>query len=513
MRRKTAAWLAAAAAFIAFLPALGNGFVDFDDLRYLLASREHLGFSLSQLRWMFTTTLSGPYQPLSWASLALDYQLFGAQAWAFHLTSALIHAANAALFFLVARELLNKARPDDKDGALTPAALFAALVFALHPLRVESVAWASERRDVLCGFFYLSSVLLYIRGRAKAALFAFAAALLSKGMAVTLPLTLLALDYYPLKRKAWAEKAPFFALSAVFGVVGALAQRKSDQGRFPYPDLAGRLAQAAYGLVFYVEKTLVPWALSPLYLRPKDLPLAGGPFAVCAVVVLLAAPALLFVRKKRPALATAAFCYAAALIPVLGLVPFGRQLAADRYSYLPCLPLALLAGAALRARWKNGTAPVLAAAACLVLIGLTWSQIPVWHDSASFWSRVAQVEPDQAMPHNSLGYALARKDPARAESEYRRALALDPSYELPHNNLGLLLDSERKLPEAEAEYRAAIALKPDYWEAYSNLGLALARENKLKEAAASLEQAARLNPDAAGVRKNLDLVYRALGRK
>lgn len=513
MRKTTAARLAAAASLVAYLPALSNGFVDFDDERYLLASREHLGFAFDQLKWMLTTTLSGPYQPFSWISLALDYELFGARAWAFHLTSMLIHAANAALFFLVARELLSKARPIDDDGALTPAALFAALVFALHPLRVESVAWASERRDVLCGFFYLLSVLLYLKGRLKACFAAFLAALLSKGMAVTLPLTLLALDYYPLKRRAWAEKIPFFALSAVFGAAGALAQAKPDQGRFPYPDLLGRIGQAAYQVVFYVEKTLLPFGLSPLYLRPNEILLTAWPFAACFALVVLAKLALLAARKRRPALATAAFCYAVALIPILGLVPFGRQLAADRYTYLPCLPLAVLAGAAVRSRWKAQTVRLGSAVVCLGLVLLTWAQIPVWRDSASFWARVVEVSPEQPMPRNSLAYAVARKNPARAEAEYRKAIALDASYELPHNNLGLLLAAEGHAAEAESELRAAIALKPDYWEAHANLGLLFAREKKLRESAEELEEAARINPEAEGVRKTLALVKRSLGKK
>jgi tetratricopeptide (TPR) repeat protein len=513
MSKARAAWLAAGAALLAFLPSLSNGFVDFDDERYLLASREHLGFALDQLKWMFTTTLSGPYQPFSWLSLALDFQLWGARAWGFHLTSALIHAANAALFFLVARELFFKAQPDDRDGALNWSALLAALIFALHPLRVESVAWASERRDVLCGFFYLASVLLYLKGRIKESFAAFLAALLSKGMAVTLPLTLLALDWYPLRRKAWAEKLPFFASSAVFGVVGVLAQDKPDQGRFPYPDLLGRIGQAAYGAVFYVGKTLLPVGLSPLYLRPREISLFAWPFLGCLALVAAAKLALIAVRKERPALATAGFCYLIALVPVLGLVPFGRQLAADRYTYLPCLPLALLAGAFARARWKRPNARLGGAIVSVGLLLLTWAQLPVWRDSASFWTRVVEVQPEQPMPRNSLAYALARKQPARAEAEYRKAIELDPSYELPHNNLGLLLAAEGKAAEAEAELRAAVALKPSYWEAHANLGLLYARENRLKEAEKSLEEAARLNPDAASIRKSLFLVNQALRKK
>src|SRR5262249_46262833 len=147
--------------------------------------------------------------------------------------------------------------------------------------------------------FYLLSLLYYVRGEVRASFFAFAAALLSKGMAVTLPLTLLVLDFYPLKRKAWLEKLPFFALFVVFGVIGFFGQQDIDQGRFPYPDSLGRLAQAAYGLVFYVVKTVAPISLSPLYLRPKEIALAAWPFSACAALVALASAALVLSRKKK----------------------------------------------------------------------------------------------------------------------------------------------------------------------------------------------------------------------
>jgi protein O-mannosyl-transferase len=510
MKRATAAWLSAAAAFLVYLPSLSNGFVDWDDERYLLASKRFLGFGLEQLRWMFTTTLSGPYQPLSWMSLALDYQLWGPRAWGFHLTSALLHAANAALFCLIALELLG----EKEDKASVFAALFSALVFALHPLRVESVAWASERRDVLCGFFYLLSIRFYLQGKLRPCLAAFAAALFSKGMAVTLPLTLVILDYYPLRRRAWAEKIPFFALSLAFGLVGWAGQSGVEPGRWPDPDWSGRFAQAAYGLVFYFGKTLWPADLSPLYLRPKELAVTAWPYAGCALGAAAVYAALASYRKRAPFAWAAALAYAAALFPVLGFVPFGRQLAADRYSYLPCLPLALLAGAAARHLWRRSEARLAAAVVLALLAFKTARQTGVWRDSVSLWARVAAHAPAEPMPRNSLGYALAgqRRFP-EAEAQYRKAVELDPSYEPPHNNLGNILMASGRLPEAEASYRRAVELRPGYWEARSNLGLALARQNKLKPAAAELEEAARLKPDAAGIHKNLGLVYMALGRK
>lgn len=501
MRSRPAALGCAALTLLAYLPSLSNGFVDWDDEKYLLASREHLGFGLAQLKWMATTTFAGNYMPLSWLSFALDYRLWGPQAWAFHLTSAVLHAANAALVFLLARELLA-----DKDDWRAPA--LAALLFSLHPLRVESVAWVFERRDVLCGFFYLLSVLLYVKCRVKESLAAFAAALLSKGMAVTLPVVLCLLDLLALKRRAWGEKVPFFALALAVGLLGWRGQADLERESVILPGLGGRLAQAAYGLVFYAGKTLWPSRLAPLYFRPPGMSLSQPLFLACAVAATGTTILSFVLFKRRPRLAAAWLCYAVMLTPVLGLVAFGRQLAADRYSYLPCVPWALLAAAGLRRRpWAGG---VLVAA----LAALTLRQLPVWRDSVSLWARVTEVAPEQAMPRNSLGYALAarRRFPEAAE-QYRRAIEFDASYELPRNNLGNLLAAEGRLPEAEAEYRQAVALKPGYWEARSNLGLALARQNRLKEAAAELEAAARIKPEAAGVRKNLGLVYLSLGRK
>lgn len=505
----------AAATFLAFLPALSNGFVDWDDKPYLLENPGVRGLGLSHLKWMFTTILWGPYMPLTWLSFAVDYQLWGLDPLGYHLTSLLLHALNAAVFYVLARRLLERALAPPPQ-ALALGAAFAALVFSLHPLRVESVAWAFERRDVLSGLFYLLSLLLYVGGSLRPSLACYALSLLSKGMGVSLPIILLILDAYPLRRKALKEKAPFFLLAGAAGLIGAIGQVRTPVAEAIVVDAAGRLARASYSLAFYLWKTLWPWPLLPLYEAPVILDPWEGRFLLSAATACALTAAAVLARKRWPAGLACWLGYAATLAPVLGLIPFGHQLAADRYSYLACLPWALLAGAGLVKLSRRDTtrAAALGGAVALCLATLTWRQTRVWRDTIRLWSHAVAFAPAMAIPQHNLGRALAQRGRfGEAIAHYRAALSVNPSYTIAYNSLGWALAARGELEAAEAAYGEALRLKPDYWEALSNLGLCLARQGRLEAAAARLEQAARLSPEVAGVRKNLGLVLHALGRK
>ncbi|HEX9418402.1 MAG TPA: hypothetical protein VGA81_05065, partial [Methylomirabilota bacterium] len=318
---------------------------------------------------MFTSFHVGHYVPLTWVSFGLDYLVWGMDPFGYHLTNLALHAANAALFFLVAVRLLALASPAlavDRLG-LRVAALAAALLFSVHPLRVESVAWATERRDVLCGFFYLLAALSYLRAanyllvkdaRARsrrvwyaATIAAGAAAMLSKSMAVSLPAILLLLDLYPLKRlrldaslldaksrRVLAEKAPLFLFAAAAAVLAVLAVGRADAltsvGRM---GIVERLSIACFSLAFYPFKMLVPLHLSPLYELPPVLGPWTPSFAVSALAVIGITGLAVGLRRRWPALAAAWAGYVVMLVPVSGIVHNGPQITADRYSYLPCL--------------------------------------------------------------------------------------------------------------------------------------------------------------------------------
>ncbi|MBI2386861.1 MAG: hypothetical protein HYV14_12770, partial [Elusimicrobia bacterium] len=357
---KKGAFLAAAAAFLAFLPSLGHGWTNLDDPMFLLGETGWRGLGPDAVAWAFTSKVGSVYQPLAWLTYGLDHALWGMDPFGFHLQSVLWHAISAGLMFLIARRLLELARPvrsSDPDWGLNAAAFLSAMVFSVHPLRAESVSWASERRDVVCCAFVLAAVWAYLRPRNRKLVFAlFLLSLLSKGMALLLPVALLALDVYPLRRvgprgeglrTALKEKLPLFALAFVFGLVGLAAQERI-RWTWEQHALPARLAQACFALLFYVRKTLWPSGLMPLYeLRPPLDP-AEPRFVAAAAAVAAAALVCWRRRLSRPWLAASAFWYAVLLFPVSGLFQFGPQLVADRYSYITTLPLAVLAGAALR---------------------------------------------------------------------------------------------------------------------------------------------------------------------
>src|SRR5881296_2877460 len=285
--------LIALVTFAAFLPALQNEFVGWDDVTNFLENPDYRGLAWTQLRWMWTTHL-GHYIPLTWMTLGLDYLLWGMNPFGYHLTSLLLHAANAVVFFFVVGRILTLAlpSPSGRGHALAAAAGFAALVFAIHPLRVESVAWVTERRDVLSGLFYLLTILVYLRACAREApgrrsywlsVTLFGCALLSKSMAVSLPVVLLILDVYPLRRlggslgwasasarRVYLEKIPFVLLAAAASAIAVMAQSSVHAAlSLAQLSIPGRVAISAYGLSFYLWKMVVPVNLSPVYeLRP-----------------------------------------------------------------------------------------------------------------------------------------------------------------------------------------------------------------------------------------------------
>lgn len=546
----------------AFWPVLSAGFVNWDDGVNFLENHHYRGLDWTHLRWMWTTIHMGHYQPLSWMTLGLDYSVWGMDPFGYHLTSLLLHAANAALFYLVSRRLLGSAW----------TALLAALLFAVHPLRVESVAWVTERRDVLSGFFYLATILLYLKACAepkghtlRAAVVCFVLSLLSKSMGMTLPLALVVLDVYPLRRlpsspARWTEpeslavlreKAPFAAAALLSAAVAFLAQKHTGViARFASAGIVERLESSAYGLVFYVLKTVAPFHLLALYARPVRFDAWDGRFLRSAAAVAAAGAGLFAARRRWPALTAAGLFYAITLLPVSGLVLAGIYLAADRYSYLPCLGWAVAAagaaGEAHRSLGRSGRRALVGVLVLVVvgLVPLTRRQSSVWHDSVALWSHVLAVDPQSAPAHNNLGTALARAgreadaavefsraieldhDYAEAHNnlatawvhqgrrleavaEYREALRADPRYAMARDNLGAVLAELGRVDEAIAEYRRALEIDPEDAHAHDNLGAALAGQGKLDEAAAEFRRVLAINPDYAGAAEHLRTV---LGR-
>jgi protein O-mannosyl-transferase len=530
------------AAFVAFLPTLDGGFLDWDDDRNFLWNTEYRGLGPGELRWMFTTTLMGHYIPVTWLSLGLNYVLGGMNPWGYHLGNLLLHAANSGLFFLVARRLLVAVQGPARasGGAILCGAAVAALLWALHPLRVESVAWITERRDVLCGFFYLLAVLAYLQGVTRertlsgpwlaASLVAFVAALGSKAIAMTLPVTLLVLDVYPLRRRSlgWPslirEKLGHFALAATGAAVASWAvSRGAGWTSYEAYGPEARLGLTAYSFWFYPWKLVWPEKLSPLYELPAQVRLLDARFFWPTVAV-VAITALLLLGCRRLPGALAAWLHSMiAVAPISGIAHAGHQLAHDRYSYLSMLGLAIVAGGAvtwLARQRADGRVSRWVFAASITAVGLalaglgagTWAQSQSWRDSESLWRSAVAADPACALCRHKLGNVLlAAGLPREAEAELTHAITLRPDRATVHNSLGAFYVAQGRLHEAEAAFREALRLAPDFGEATANLGSLYARQQRFPEAVPMLRRALALSPHRSETRGNLARVLDASG--
>ena len=490
---------------------------------------------------MFTTFHLGHYQPLSWLTFSLDYLLWGIEPFGYHLTNILLHSANAVLFYLLTFRLLTIAAPMSNAIVLKLASGFSALLFAIHPLRVESVAWATERRDVLSGLCLLLTALCYLKaigsemnhrnGRpwmiVSAALYVLS--LLAKASGMTLPLVLLVLDVYPLRRlgggpgrwfgvdarRVWLEKLPFFIAALAAGTVALAAQQKAGAlVTTETHDLAGRIAQGLYGATFYIVKTLQPTDLAPLYEIPPELHLFHWRVIFAAVVFLLFSLGFFLARHRWPAALTGWVAYLLLLAPVLGVAQAGLQLVADRYSYLSCMVWAILFAALLVRLWRAstdgvsrpGVAAVFIAIPLFVLFGLstlTWRQTHIWRDSETLWNHTLAASPS-SMAHFHVGrFTAQRGDLAGAEKHLRRAVEINPTNDVIQSNLALVLARQGNLAEATTHFNRALEINPADPATLNNMGITLAQQGKLDEAIRHFQRSVEIKPKDASGHSNL----------
>jgi hypothetical protein len=493
-------FLIASVTFIVFIPVLRNGFVDWDDDRAFLQNPHYRGLGVSELSWMWTTIYMGQYRPLTWMTYGADYVLWGLKPRGYHLTNLLLHIANALLVYRVARRLLEHAgrelMPSGGPSGLTLAAGTAALLFAIHPLRVEPVAWVSARADMLAGLFLLLAVLAYLRhGAGFEALALYWLSLVAKPLGLSLPVLLVVLDVYPLRRLGggpgrwvgpivrgvWTEKVPFLAV-ALAAVFTAFLSKAPDTVSIERYRLMNSIAEMMFSFAFHLWKTLVPFGLSPLYERPFRSDPFAWPFLLSGMVVLALSGVLIVSRRRWPAALAVWVCYLALLAPTSGIIPFGVQMAADRFTYVSCVGWALLAGGGIWWAWRTcriGWLGTLAIALLMVVVlaslgVLTWQQVQVWRDSETLWTHALSLDPKSAVALNNTGRILRGKGhDAEALGHFRSALQLRPDLAEAHYNLGVVLARQGKLREAVEHYREALELKPTLWEARNNLDAVL----------------------------------------
>jgi len=460
---------------------------------------------------MFTTFLMGHWHPITWMTLGFDYVVWGMNPLGYHLTSLLVHALNAVLLYQALRLLLRLAGQEP-----TPLAAFVgALAYAIHPLRVESVVWITERRDVMCGFFVLLSVLVHLKrvdeerqGRPGAlwgvlSVAAFAASLLSKALGILLPAVLLLLDVYPLgrfgagsRRRSLLEKVPYLALSFADAAVMVFAMRGINAVHpvAGYPFLE-RAAQAAYGLCFYPLKTILPTGLIPIHRIDNPLH-PGDPKYVLSMAAVVALTALLVLRRRRwPGVLVAWLSYGILVFPVLGVAVSGKQIAADRYTYLCLLPASVLLAAGLDRLDRSGSPSrrrglIVAAGALLVFGLLSFQQSRVWRDSITLWTHQLRYDPNFGPAYNSRGAARQDSgDSTGAIEDCSRSIELNPSSAEPYLNRGLARAHLGRLDLALADFDKAISLDPLPIDGWHNRGLTRFRNGDIDGALSDLTQA------------------------
>ncbi len=523
----------AAVAILLFMPVLQNGFVAWDDNCYVQENpfiRSLDGELLRESFLKFHARIPN-WHPLTFVSHAIDYALWGLDPRGHHLGNVLLHGLNTYLVVLLVARLARvgrerAGRAQDELRTVTGAAVVG-LLFAIHPIHVESVAWIAERKDVQYAAFYLLSVLFYLRyaGRAGAtgvsftarifhkdylfALFFFVLSLMSKPMAVTLPFVLLIIDWYPLRRidgkRVWrgllAEKIPFVLLALGTGMLAVLAARAANAIVFVDP-LGLRLMIALESLVRYLGNLVYPYPLLPFYQRPRSVECFSAPFIGSLLVVICIMVLSLWAAWKQQRLWFALWAmFVVMLAPVLGLVEAGEQAMADRFLYLPSLAVfgcvgygasSLVARISLSPKRNNmvGIAAAVGMVFVALLMLLTILQIRVWHDSVELWSQVIRYKPNAAKAYLQRGNALLdRKEFRQALADFSESIRLAPDNAYAFNDRGVAFAELGLLPEAIGDFTRAIALNSMNPDFFRNRGTAYRLTGQLVNARRDFQQA------------------------
>ena len=531
------------ATLFVFWQVRNHQFITLDDNNYVLDNPYvRRGPTPGSVAWAFTTMHASNWHPLTWLSHMFDCTLYGLNPGGHHVTNLLFHVASSLLLFLALRRM---------TGGLWESGLVAAL-FALHPLRVESVAWVSERKDVLSAFFWMLTMWAYARyvqrpeiKKYLIVLLCFVLGLLSKPMLVTMPFVMLLLDYWPFGRfqfGTWSgdrhsstptsldprpkrsslrhlvlEKTPFFALSVVSSFLTFLAQQRGGAVQpLEFIPLGTRIVNSLVSYAGYIWKMIWPSGLALLYPYPDRFPA----WEVLGAILLLVFVSVLVARaaRGRPYLVVGWLWYLGTLVPVIGLVQVGMQAMADRYTYVPLIGLFIMVAwgfSDILKGWRYQRV-VFAVSGSLVVSAfmiVTWVQVRYWRDSLSLFQHSLEVTVNNYQMHNNLGVALARQGRSQeAMAHYAEALRIRPHLPQVKNNIGGILFQEGRIQEAITQYVEALRITPNYADAHSNLGAALVREGKLEEAILHYEEALRIKPDYAEVHNNLGFALTRQGK-
>jgi tetratricopeptide (TPR) repeat protein len=551
------AFFIAVLTFFVFLPAINNNFVNWDDDKYVYENFHIRSFNLDFFRWIFQFHESN-WHPLTWLSHAIDYALWGLNPVGHHLSSILLHSANTLLVCILAIYLIANVNLSESSITKNKETLFTreiiagavtALLFGIHPLHVESVAWVAERKDVLCTFFALLSLIFYVNYIVRLntdkktfyyilSLIFFVPTLMSKPIAVTIPFVLVILDIYPFQRFSFSkgialqknifiEKIPFFFFSLLSSILTIMAQHAGGaiKSLEVYP-LYNRVLVALKGLSFYLEKMVFPFRLSPFYPYPKGVYLLSLNYIIPIIAVVMISLFCIWSWRKGKKIFSAVWVfYIITLLPVLGIVQIGRQAAADRYTYIPSIGPFLLAGLAIAILFekikdrgypfvRNGIVVFLPVALVFFLFSVTTvSQIKVWKDSITLWTSVIERFTDcsEAYLNRANAYRTSGKY-NEASRDLDSAIMLNPYYPEAYNNRGMIRKMAGDYKAAMEDFSRTIELNPGYGAAYSNRADLFMKLGEYQNGLKDLDKAIELEPDSAGFYSNRCGLYNLLGK-
>lgn len=511
-----------------YLQTTGFDFVGFDDDDYITKNPSiQTGITLRSVVWAFTSTYASNWHPLTWISHLLDVELFELDPSGHHLVNVILHTANSILLFFVLIAATQRLW----------ASAFVAALFAVHPLHVESVAWISERKDVLSTLFWMLAMFAYVQYARKPSVqrylpvaLVFTLGLMAKPMLVTLPVVLLMLDWWPLVRSRergflvyLPEKLPLFALSVASCIITYAAQQRGGSvATLEAFTLGVRAANAITAYVAYIGKMFWPYGLAAFYPHPgSGLPVWQ---TVGAALILIAITGVANrLARNRPYFIAGWLWYIVTLIPVIGLVQVGNQAMADRYTYIPLIGLFvilawgvpdLLTLMHLHERTRAAVLTVLAVSVLVVLIPRAHTQTGYWRDDMTLWKHAIAVTSNNATAYFNLGcdYYFSG-DPHKAIRYYRKAIKANPNFAWPHYNLAVALEDLGRPQEALYHYKRAVSIAPRFAQAHSNLGLLLANMGRFKEAERHYLMAIDADPNYEIARDNLVRLREFLGKK
>jgi Flp pilus assembly protein TadD len=498
-------------------------FVNLDDNLYVVENIGiQYGITLDGLKWMFQTRYADLWNPLVWLSFMADYELYGLHAGGYHLTNLILHILSTLLLFWLFHRM---------TGALWKSA-FVAAFFALHPLHVESVAWVSERKDVLSAFFWMLTLCFYVVYTEKQSVkryllvvFSFVLALLSKPMVVTLPIVMILLDYWPLKRFenqnrlsdmiVWQlkEKLPLLALSAVIVIITLYNPNESSPHKIIPLDI--RLANAPVAFVTYLVKTFWPHNMAIFYPFPSHIPVWQTTGAILLIITVTAA--VMATVKRLPYIFVGWFWFMIMLIPVIGIIQISAYAMADHYHYTPSLGLGLLLAWGIPHVLKHECLrrTILLPAVIFILIimsVLSWNQCRHWKDSVKLFSHALRVTENNTMMHNLLGYSLFKKGQInRAIYHYNKAILIAPDYIYAYINRAEAYARQGEYQSAVDNYNKAVALEPDFAEVYFKRGTFYGKSGQNQLAIADFSKIIRLKPHYVDAYNNRGIALNQTG--